>query len=244
MKALEGIVEATGDRSAPRPAAAGTVPEAIAVLLVWLGSAMLLGGLLGKAPADISGPSLLLLALAPYLPASAFLFALLARRHGAAGAIRALGLGERPTLRPLREALGRYALFAPFLFLAGILWGLLLESLFGMEGSVVLDRILEGSPGALPLVLAGAVLVGPFFEELLFRGYLQGSLSSRYGARAGLALAAGVWALGHEVVAWFPIFLFGVFLGSLFRRRGALLVVFGVHAFHNALSMTLFALVR
>jgi membrane protease YdiL (CAAX protease family) len=215
------------------------------VLLVWFAGAGLVGAAIGAAEGGELAPAqLLLAALAPSALACAALFALLARRRSAGGAWRALGFGRPGLARETGRALLRYARVAPFLLLAGVVSVRLYEAILGPPGRPVLDRLAGGSPSLLPVVLAGVVVVGPLLEEILFRGFLQNALAARFGARAAILLASGCWALGHEPVAWLPILLFGLFLGGLYRSVGALGVLVGVHAFHNALTLGLLALMR
>ena len=85
-------------------------------------------------------------------------------------------------------------------------------------------------------------------EELLFRGYLQGALSTRFGAAWGLLLSVLAFALFHAyqgaltvLVAVLPAALV---LGVLFRATGSLVAPLVAHAVLNACSFLQMGLER
>jgi len=89
------------------------------------------------------------------------------------------------------------------------------------------------------LIVIGAVVVAPLFEELLFRGYLQ-TLLWRLTRRRWLAviLASIGFALVHQHwVTWLPIFTLAVVLGYMYERTGKLWVPILIHAMFNATSI-------
>ena len=55
--------------------------------------------------------------------------------------------------------------------------------------------------GTLPSLLVAGALVGPVFEELLFRGVLYRGLRERLGPTPSIALAALVFASAHQAFA-------------------------------------------
>ena len=76
----------------------------------------------------------------------------------------------------------------------------------GMEDWVAVIREGLGLPIAVTLVGVSPAI----FEELAFRGLLQGRLSALFGRRLGITMTAVAFALAHGVTAGFP---FHVFLG-------------------------------
>jgi membrane protease YdiL (CAAX protease family) len=115
-------------------------------------------------------------------------------------------------------------------------WSWILQRIDPSVGAQpALQLALELRPGERwPAVLLG-VLVLPFFEELLFRAFLQPLLVQKLHARSGLALTALLFALLHGVAAGVPIFAFALLLGGLMLRTQRLAAVWSVHALHNAL---------
>jgi membrane protease YdiL (CAAX protease family) len=93
------------------------------------------------------------------------------------------------------------------------------------------------------------VVVGaPFFEELFFRGLVQGALTRRYGARVAIAAQAVAFGLVHYrvgmslalfVTTWVTIGATGFLLGVLrwhYDRLGPGMVA---HACFNAVAVAI-----
>lgn len=83
------------------------------------------------------------------------------------------------------------------------------------------------------------VLVGPFIEELLFRGFLQTFLSQVMGERWALVLSAALFARLHGMAGLPSLFLLSVFLGWLQLRTRSLWAPTLAHALNNAVTLTL-----
>lgn len=104
----------------------------------------------------------------------------------------------------------------------------------------------------IPLLVT-VVLAAPFWEELLFRGFL---FRSWYAGRkivaiiGGIVIPAAFWTeLHHGQYAWVylpPIFVLGLLLGFCRRAGYSLWTCIAMHALNNAVScaMTFFALAR
>lgn len=103
--------------------------------------------------------------------------------------------------------------------------------------------IREGGVAGAVIVAAIAVLGAPFFEELYFRGLLQGGLVSRFGTVPGLLTQAVLFGLVHlspdagagNVGIFLVIVLVGTTLGWLRRRTGRLTPGIVAHAAYNAI---------
>lgn len=136
-------------------------------------------------------------------------------------------------------AVGGLALVvAPLLGLAG-----LLDRIVPYEHPVV-DFLREHrDPVAIGLVVLSAVVVAPVAEEFFFRGVLQGWLERRLGDRAGSAvvISAAAFALAHtgHGLAFVPLFLFGLVLGTMARQTGSLAACILLHGLFNAVSIGL-----
>ena len=82
------------------------------------------------------------------------------------------------------------------------------------------------------------VLLGPFAEELFYRGTGIAVLSflGGFGAVAGTAL---VWSLAHGILVAIPaLFLFGLALGWLRQRSGSVWPAAAAHSVYNAVGLT------
>jgi membrane protease YdiL (CAAX protease family) len=96
---------------------------------------------------------------------------------------------------------------------------------------------LEGPELAFASVLA--VLVGPFVEELLFRGFLQGFMAQVVGERWALLCASALFARLHGLAGLPLLFLLSLFLGWLQLRTRCLLVPWSAHALNNGVTLAL-----
>lgn len=84
------------------------------------------------------------------------------------------------------------------------------------------------------------VLVGPFFEELMFRGWLFGGLRKRWGERPALLVSAALFALIHGDAPALPaLFSLGLIFGWVYQKSGSLWAPFLVHACWNATTFSL-----
>ncbi len=176
-----------------------------------------------------------LLRMACGLGAGCALAAVFARKLEPDG-LRALGF---PRGRQVEAAIAGwtvYLLFLPGLVGLMLAWTWILQRIDPSIGAQpAVHWALALGPGQRwPAVLLG-VLVLPFFEELLFRAFLQPLLVRTLSARLGLALTALCFALLHGVAAGVPIFAFALLLGGLMLRTQRLMASWGVHALHNAL---------
>jgi len=107
------------------------------------------------------------------------------------------------------------------------------------ERQEILQLILTLDRGELWAAALVAALVGPFLEELLFRGFLQGFMAQVVGERWALVASSGLFASLHGMPGLPSLFLLSLFLGWLQLRTRSLWVPYFAHALHNALSLTL-----
>ncbi|WP_439183360.1 lysostaphin resistance A-like protein [Carboxylicivirga taeanensis] len=91
---------------------------------------------------------------------------------------------------------------------------------------------------ALGLSLLGYVFVG-FFEELVFRGYIQTNLSKALNSTWGLLISSLLFTILHglnpsiTLLGLFNIFLAGLLLGVFYQLSGNLWGAIGFHALWN-----------
>lgn len=81
-------------------------------------------------------------------------------------------------------------------------------------------------------------VLGPAIEEIFFRGFAYTALRTRFGVRWGLLLSALIFALLHfNLLAFFPIFILGLYLAYLYEKSGSLIPSMTVHILHNFLMV-------
>ena len=99
-------------------------------------------------------------------------------------------------------------------------------------------------PGAAPV--AGAILafvaialVGPFVEEMMFRGLLTAGFRQRFGAFGTAALTASLFAAAHLLPRGLPaLFLLGLALALVYERVGSTIPGVLVHCLYNGIALT------
>jgi hypothetical protein len=91
--------------------------------------------------------------------------------------------------------------------------------------------------GWLPALLAGAVVVAPAGEEVIFRGFLfRGWARSDRSTWPAIVVISVLWAALHVQYDWTgiaQIFIIGLFLGWMRWRSQSLLLTFLLHALFN-----------
>ena len=115
---------------------------------------------------------------------------------------------------------------------------------------------LEGGPNVVAqqydsavfplLFLAAVVLVGPFFEEVFFRGFMFAGIErSRLGAPGAIVITSLLWAVIHiqyDIQTIVVILFLGFLLGVARVATGSITLTYAVHAAGNAASMAEFLL--
>ncbi len=86
-------------------------------------------------------------------------------------------------------------------------------------------------------VVSGVVLAAAVAEELLFRGFLQGSLEHRRGRWPAIILTSLLFAVLHDPWRLVPVFFIGVLLGYLASRGGSIYYSMLAHAVTNGTSV-------
>ncbi len=90
------------------------------------------------------------------------------------------------------------------------------------------------------LVIGGAVIVAPFVEEILFRGFLQRQLEEGYrDITKSILMSSALFMLLHFNPWWaLQIYMLGMVLGYLAWRTGSIWPAFIVHLINNGASIT------
>ena len=152
--------------------------------------------------------------------------------------IACLGLRPNGQLRAGFAGVVAYVLMVPLLYGLGLLWPWLagvLELDYGPQEVAV--GMLELSGLELALAIPLAVLVQPFFEEFVFRGFLQPLLVQNLGDRGGVVATSVIFGAMHGVSAFLPVFGLSLILGGVMLRTQRLFGPFVIHALHNGLTL-------
>ena len=236
-----------GRPSGRPPVATLDLSDLLLVVILSLGSARLLGLLIGAS----AGPSDPLAEPAPGAPAAMVAIALFAvqslilviaihlvviRGRGLAWAD--LGL-RRPAVPWVRRAV--FATLAAFP-LVGLVNAIVASLIGYVPENPQLDIVAPAGISwttALAMLFALGVVV-PIAEELMFRGLLFGWLRSRLGLRPAMAISALCFSLLHGIAWLIPaIFVLGLILAWVYEKSGSLWAAITTHGLFNMISTVL-----
>jgi membrane protease YdiL (CAAX protease family) len=106
----------------------------------------------------------------------------------------------------------------------------------------ILEAVAKRPPAAdVAVLVALAVLVIPFFEELFFRGLIQTTLMRLGRPWLAILISALVFGFAHSGVPQTvpTIFVLGLALGFVFYRTRSLAASFALHALFNLFNLAL-----
>ncbi len=90
-----------------------------------------------------------------------------------------------------------------------------------------------------------ACTIGPFIEEVFFRGFCYSALKKKWGIRVAMISTAAFFALIHgSSFAFIPVFILGLILAFLFEKRGTLIPSITLHIIHNSLFISYFFIMK
>lgn len=233
----------------PGPAAAWDGVTVALVAATWIGCQVLAN----VAASAIEGTSVgagevpgvtavRLLSLAAATILAAVLAVVIVLRSG--GTPRAIGLFSDQPAEDLRLAAGTVLLIAPPLLVVSAV----LNWLVPYEHPILDLLAASRDPDALVAVWLSAVVAAPIFEEIFFRGVLQGWFAAverrsdpAGTSRLAVAASAACFAAAHygHGLGWIPLVGFGLAVGTLRASRGSLLPCVLVHALFNAVSLAI-----
>ncbi|MEM9418940.1 MAG: type II CAAX endopeptidase family protein [Planctomycetota bacterium] len=108
----------------------------------------------------------------------------------------------------------------------------------------MLQQLEDADVALVVTIIVTAVVVGPFLEEIVFRGLLQTLLLEVLGRKARWAtilIASAIFSLVHiGAVSWHALpglMMLGIVLGWMYEKTGSLLPVYLTHAAFNGLNI-------
>ena len=151
-------------------------------------------------------------------------------------AVRELGLRPFPSTGAAQVALS-IAVFLAILVFNGI-YGVVVSQLgWDVLEPSALPFKLDFSPALLAFTGVLVIGVGPFAEEVFFRGFALPGLARRSGPLGAVLVSSLLFGLAHANVALFlPAFAAGLLLAWLYLRTGSLLGCVLAHGMQNAVA--------
>lgn len=101
------------------------------------------------------------------------------------------------------------------------------------------NAFLDADYGPYSLTIIGilVILIGPFAEEVFFRGFFLPGIAQSWGPKAGIITSALLFSLAHgEIALMIPISVAGLLLGWLYVRTDSLVMSFIVHSLQNTVA--------
>ncbi len=142
-----------------------------------------------------------------------------------------------------RPALAHLLLLVPLAL--AMSWGFnvgytLFISTLGVEALIPeqesIDDLLADS--ITPILYFDIIVLGPFIEEILFRGFILAGLIIRLGSLKGALISSAVFALVHLDLDVMPIiFVSGMLIAWLYIRTGSLWPPIAMHTISNGVSI-------
>ncbi|MFX0095331.1 MAG: type II CAAX prenyl endopeptidase Rce1 family protein [Candidatus Hodarchaeota archaeon] len=166
-------------------------------------------------------------------------------------------LKSKSKMQPgISKAIIFFLVISGFIFLGTLIFQVILDLVFNFvqistEVSSPYDILITvSSPFDILLIIAAVVIVGPIFEELLFRGYLLPVLQNKLklGSFAAVFLSSLFFATLHvqadiasslyfTIIHFFGTFTLGVVLGILYVQTEDVRVVIFFHGLNNSLAV-------
>lgn len=99
------------------------------------------------------------------------------------------------------------------------------------------------SPVGTVMFILVAVVMAPFFEEIVFRGFLFRGFANSWGWLWGALASATLFGLAHlQLDVFFPLAALGFMLAWVYRRTGSLWTCIAMHALFNSIAVAIWAL--
>jgi membrane protease YdiL (CAAX protease family) len=187
--------------------------------------------------AFVNGPVPLVVVLGSTLILDAVMIAVVARLGPGRGRALVSLMGPRRLAALPRFSWGAMALGGSFV--GGAVYVTLMSSISQDLVPPPLPESVDGSELRW-LTFIVVVLVGPFVEELFFRGFVFAGLLRRFGLPAAAVMSSFVFAAAHmDVAVAGPAFLAGSVYALVYWRTGTLWPVLLAHTAQNAIAFAL-----
>jgi uncharacterized protein len=132
----------------------------------------------------------------------------------------------------LRFTLKRFNMF-PLILLTLFSFQLAINLPFQKLYYILVGKILHNSYGSLVIILS-AILIGPFLEEILFRGIILKGLLSNYTPKKAILISSIIFGLIHGQPSMIPgAICFGLLFGYIYYKTNSIGITVLLHAATN-----------
>ena len=121
------------------------------------------------------------------------------------------------------------------ILLVSFLYVFLMNSFFGIEApSSKIEILVANRSISSNILLVVVAVVGPFSEEIFFRGFLYSAFKKSWGVNAALFLSSLFFAVVHlELYSFIPLMIIGWILAYLFEKTKSLMPAIFLHGVYN-----------
>ena len=193
------------------------------------------------AKPNLEGAEIMAASLARNIVVAFYIFYLIRRRYG--GTLAALGITSARWVSNVVNGVIAYTGFFPVYLALMLGIGYLLKAL-GIDPPVQTVVQIFFEEENVPLIIAFSLfiaLAGPFFEEILFRGFIYQAFRKKWPEGwTAVGATSLVFAVMHaHWVAFVPIFFLSVMLCLLYERTRSLVACTTFHMVHNLIALVL-----
>ncbi len=154
--------------------------------------------------------------------------------------IALLGLTAENMFRNIKYGITAYIGLIPVFLTVTLLMSFVFKALrIPIEPQEIVEMLKDekGIPSLLSMCFFVS-LVGPFVEEVFFRGFVYGVFRKKIGIFGGILASALFFACVHANMASFaPILCLGILLAYIYEKTGSLISSITVHVIHNSLML-------
>ncbi|MBU1862678.1 MAG: CPBP family intramembrane metalloprotease [Candidatus Omnitrophica bacterium] len=163
--------------------------------------------------------------------------------------IKTIGLNGAHVIKDMIIGGISYSMILPYLLAVIVLLSIIMQMIqFEPPPHPLVDIFLiedRQSPFLIGFSIVLACVIGPFIEEIFFRGFCYNAIKKKWGVRAAMIVTASFFAFIHQsTFSFIPIFFLGFILAYLYEKRGTLIPSITLHIVHNSLFIGYFFLLK
>jgi len=161
--------------------------------------------------------------------------------------LRAVGVYKENLFEKFKIAIFNYFSFLPVIFILLFISAVYLSKYQSTSSPQLIFYFLifEKNPWIIGLTVLFIVVIGPFAEELLFRGLLYNSLKRSIGCIQAMIATSLLFSLLHmNLIGFLPILGVSLLFVYLYEKTGSLMVSVFVHMLHNGFLILIIFILR
>jgi len=161
--------------------------------------------------------------------------------------LRAVGVYRENLFEKFKIAVFNYFSFLPVIVILLFISAVYLSKYQNAPSPQLMFYFLvfEENPWIIGLTVLFVAVIGPFAEELLFRGLLYNSLKKSIGCIQAMIATSLLFSLLHmNLIGFLPILGLSLLFVYLYEKTGSLMVSVFVHVLHNSFLILIIFILR